>query len=105
MKPRMKFQPGFTLIELLVAFGVVAVATVAILALLQSNIRLIHESQNVATAAQAAVAPNLGVRDLGVRAREIDTEEIDVGPIRLVCAILDMVPPDRSDGVRVRLYK
>ena len=101
----MKVQPGFTLIELLVAFGVVAVATVAILALLRSNIRLIHESQNAAIAAQAAVAPNLGVRDLGVRTREIDTEEIDVGPIRLVSAILEMVPPDRSDGVRVRLYK
>ena len=96
---------AFTLIELLVAFGFVAVATVSILALVRSSLRLLSASRALSQAAQASVAPHLPFKELGVRTRDVRTEEMELGPIRIKSVLIEVIPGDKSEGVRMRVYK
>lgn len=96
---------GFTLIELLVAFGFVALATVSVLSLMRQSLRLVKTSEDLTLAAQAVLAPNLSVKDLGARVRELRSEPVELGPLQFQTAVLEIIPPDRTEGLQVRIYK
>ncbi len=89
----------------MVAFGFVALATMSILALVRQNLRLINASQDLIVASQAAIAPGLGRRDLGAEARQMRSEEIELGPIRFRSVVMEIIPAGRTEGVQVRIYK
>lgn len=96
---------GFTLIEFLVAFAVAALVIVPVLALLYSSFQLVHASEDLVVAAQAAGAASLDEKTLGARVRPISSEEIELGPLRIRSEAAEIIPTGRLDGVRVRLYK
>ncbi|OGH58386.1 MAG: hypothetical protein A3G34_13785 [Candidatus Lindowbacteria bacterium RIFCSPLOWO2_12_FULL_62_27] len=95
---------GFTLIELLVAFAFVSLATLSLLEVVRHSLRMLNSAQDHAIAAQAALAPTLGLRDIGAWARELKSEQVELGPIRFRSTLLEVTPAGRTTGVQIHVY-
>lgn len=96
---------GFTLIELLIAVAFAALAAVSLMAVIREDIRLARTSSSLAAAAQAASAPEPALKDMELEMREVSTEEIELGPIRMQRVVKEIRRRDEADGVRMTVYK
>lgn len=98
-------KKGFTLIELIVAFAFVAMATVSVLQMVRSSLRQVLLSKNLSIASQAVLMSGLPEKERGAVVREVRSEEIEMGPVRIQSVLLEIVPQNDADTVRLRVYK
>ncbi len=100
-----KRQTGFTLIEILVALAFVSIAMVSLLAVIRSDLRLVRTASASASAAQAAMIPESAMKKFGMESREISSEDVELGPIRVQRVVTEFRRRDEKDGIRLTLYR
>lgn len=101
----MKNQSGFTLIEILIAVAFAALAAVSLMAVIREDVRLARASTGLAAAAQAGSAPEAALKDMEMEIREVSTEDMELGPIRMQKVVKEIRRRGEADGVRMTVYK